>query len=45
MNDVLGWYVYDPKTGQLVIRCTTRTEARRIAAECDGCVAKIVKVH
>ena len=41
MNDVIAWCVYDPDTDELVLVCKSRSEARRIAAECEGRVAVI----
>jgi hypothetical protein len=41
MNDVIAWCVYDPDTDELVLVCKSRSEARRIAAECSGRVAVI----
>lgn len=41
MNDVIAWCVYDPETDELVLICASRSEARRIAAECSGKVAVI----
>ncbi|MBT2142711.1 MULTISPECIES: hypothetical protein [unclassified Rhodanobacter] len=41
MSDVIAWCVYDPDTDELVLICQSRSEARRIAAECSGRVAVI----
>jgi len=45
MKDVIAWCVYDPDTFELVLICHSRSEARRIAAECSGGVAVIRKSH
>lgn len=45
MNDVIAWVVYDPETDEMVLICASRSEARRIAAECGGAVAVIRRAH
>ena len=42
---VLGWIVIDKKTGEWVLRCKSRVEARELARTCDGVIAKIVRVR
>ena len=45
MSNVIAWCVYDSATDELVLICASRAEARRIAAECSGKVAKIVRAR
>jgi hypothetical protein len=42
---VIAWMVVDPETAELVLICKTRSEAREIAEECCGRVAKCVSSH
>jgi hypothetical protein len=42
---VLGWVVICPDTLEWIYRCATRAEAREMAEECDGRVAKVVNSH
>jgi hypothetical protein len=42
---VLGWIVIDRATGEWVLRCTSREEARELARTCDGIVGKVVRVR
>ena len=39
---VICWVVIDPHTGELVLRCPSRSEARRIAIEAGARYAKVV---
>jgi hypothetical protein len=41
-GDVAGWIVIDPKTGEPVIWCKSRSEARKIADEARARVARVV---
>jgi hypothetical protein len=41
-GDILHWIVVDARTGEPIIRCASRAEARAIARDCDGRVAKVV---
>lgn len=41
-GDILHWIVVDARTGEPIIRCAGRAEARQIARECEGRVAKVV---
>jgi hypothetical protein len=41
MNPVLEYIVADRRTGEWVIRCTSRSQARRIAREADGVVLEV----
>jgi len=41
-NDILWWVVVDGKTGEPVMQCASRMEARRIASTSDGRIAKVV---
>lgn len=44
-DTILTWVVYDPATDELILLCKSRSEARRIAAECDGAVAVVRRAH
>lgn len=44
-DTILAWIVYDPATDELILLCKSRSEARRIAAECDGAVAVVRRAH
>jgi hypothetical protein len=41
-GDVAGWIVIDPQTGEPVIWCKSRSEARKIADEAGARVARAV---
>lgn len=41
-GDVLAWVVIDPTSGELVMRCASRSEARRIAAESGARYGRVV---
>jgi hypothetical protein len=41
MNPVLEYIVADRRTGEWVIRCASRSQARRIAREADGVVLEV----
>jgi hypothetical protein len=41
-GDVIAWIVIDPDTGELILRCASRSEARRIAAESGARYARVV---
>jgi hypothetical protein len=41
-GDVVGWIVIDPETGEPVLWCKSRSEARRIAAESGARYARVV---
>lgn len=43
-GDVIGWVVVDAETGEPVIWCKSRSEARRIASESGGRVAVVTIV-
>jgi hypothetical protein len=40
-GDTIGWIVIDPETGDPVIWCKSRSEARRIAVEAGARVARV----
>lgn len=42
---VIAWLVYDSATGELILQCAKRSEAREMAEECGGRVAKVVSSH
>ena len=41
-GDVVGWIVFDPETGEPVLWCKSRSEARRIAVESGARYARAV---
>jgi hypothetical protein len=41
-GQIVGWVVIDPQTGEPVIWCKSRSEARKIADEAGARVARAV---
>lgn len=41
---VIGWVIYDAKTGEIVMLCDNRRQARKFAGK-DGKIGKIVESH
>ena len=42
---VILWIVFCPETLEMVLRCTSRAEARQMARKTGGRVAKVVVAH
>lgn len=40
-GDTIGWVVIDPETGEPVLWCKSRSEARRIAEESGARYARV----
>ena len=43
-GDIIAWFVFDPDTLELVMRCVSRAEARLNAGD-DGEIAALVRKH
>lgn len=43
-GEIIAWFVVDPDTLELVMRCATRAEARDNAGD-DGEIAVLVRRH
>jgi hypothetical protein len=41
-GQVIGWVVVDPDTGEQVMRCFSRAEARDIARSANARIARVV---
>lgn len=41
-GDVIAWIIIDPDTGEQVMRCKSRDEARMFARDTGGRIAKLV---
>jgi|GEM_PF-3451488 len=41
-GSVLYWLVFDPDTGEPAMKCKSRSEARRIASQCNAKIARVV---
>ena len=41
-NDILCWVVVDGQTGEILVRCESRSRARRVAYKSGGRIAKVV---
>ena len=41
-GETIGWIVFDPETGEPVLWCKSRSEARRIAEESGARYARAV---
>lgn len=41
---VIAWVIYDKKSGEIVMQCANRKEARELAGK-DGVIAKVIGAH
>lgn len=41
---VIAWVIYDYKTGEIIMQCWSRREARELCGK-DGKIAKVVESH
>lgn len=41
---VIAWVIYDPKSGEIVMQCVSRKEARELAGK-DGRIAVVRASH
>lgn len=44
-TDILCWVIYDPETGEIIMQCPTRNDARDLAAGTNGRIAVVRKTR
>lgn len=44
-RDILCWVIYDPDTGEIVIQCPTRNDARDLVTGTNGRIAVVRKTR
>lgn len=41
---IIAWVIYDPKSGEIVVQCVSRKEARELAGK-DGKIGIVRETH